>query len=130
MFLNYMLTNTKFPNNGLAPRYKELKFDKMADFYAKHINNSISNKLRQPDFDQQAVANDFQELHEVMTIARMSGNKAIADKVEQMANSQFDAMEAANPGMGSAYRNFFNSISRPDVEEAEETADTTPEGEK
>ncbi|MBO7647792.1 MAG: hypothetical protein J6S48_00370, partial [Bacteroidales bacterium] len=132
MFMNFLLNNVRFPGEGLAPRYKELKFNKVADFYAGAVNSSIAKKLRQPDFDQQALANDFQELHEVMTIARLSGNSAMAEKIQKMADTQFDAMEASAPGMGAAYRNFFYGINTP--ASAAETADTTdtesPEGEK
>ena len=132
MFMNFLLNNVRFPGEGLAPRYKELKFNKVADFYAGMLNGNIAKKLRQPDFDQQALANDFQELHEVMTIARLCGNNAMAEKIRKMADTQFDAMEASAPGMGAAYRNFFYGINAP--ASAEETADTTdtesPEGEK
>ena len=130
MFMNYMLTRVKMPGQGLNARLKELKFDKVADYYAKYLNSSISKKLRQPNFDQQSVANDFQELHSVMTLASKCGNTAMAQKVQQMANTQFDAMEAAAPGMGAAFRNFFNSIDNPEeAEEAESTEEPASEQE-
>ena len=132
MFLNYLLNNVRFPGEGLTPRLKELKFNKVADYYAGMLNGNIAKKLRQPDFDQQALANDFQELHEVMTIARLCGNNAMAEKIQKMADAQFDAMEASAPGMGAAYRNFFYGINAPaGTEETAEATDTeSPEGEK
>jgi hypothetical protein len=130
MFMNYMLSQIKMPGEGLNPRIKELKFDKVADYYAKYLNGSISKKLRQPNFDQQSVANDVQELHSVMTIASMCGNNAMAQKVQQMVNTQFDAMEASAPGLGTAFRNFFNNMNKSEeAEEAESTEEPASEQE-
>ena len=130
MFMNYMLTQIKMPGEGLNARVKELKFDKVADYYAKYLNSSITKKMRQPNFDQQSVANDVQELHSVMTIASMCGNNAMAQKVQQMVNTQFDAMEASAPGLGTAFRNFFNNMNKSEeAEEAESTEEPASEQE-
>lgn len=122
MFLSYLMNNVKYPGNGLASRYGELKFDKVAEFYLKELNANISKKLRQPNFDQQSLAGDFQELHQIMDIARICGNKALADKAQQIADAQCGAIDSAAPGMGNAFRQFYSNMNNP-----QEETDTTAE---
>ncbi len=113
LFLKYLMTDVKYPGEGLAPRFKELKISKVADFYAKELNNSISRRIRQPNFDQQSVAGDMQELHQIMEIATLCGDNSTAQKIQQMAEAQCSAIDAVTPGMGQAFRQFFNSLGTP-----------------
>ncbi len=129
MFLSYLMENVNYPGEGLAPRFSELKIDKVGTFYANELNNSISLKLRQTNFDQQSIASDFQELHQIMVAARASGNQALAQNIQQMAHAQCSAMETIYPQMGRAFREFFDGLDRPveNMESAEETEDTLAE---
>ncbi|MCQ2284242.1 MAG: DUF2723 domain-containing protein, partial [Bacteroidales bacterium] len=107
MFLHYLITTAKLPGNGLASRYHELKINKVASYYGETLNQTISKKLRQPDFDQQSLAGDFQELRQIMDIAKLCGDEATAKKMQSIAESQFNVLDAVSPGMGGAYKNFF-----------------------
>lgn len=126
LFLHYLLKNINYPGDGLSSRYHELKLDKVASYYANELNNSVSRKMRQYDFDQQAIASDIQEMHQLMEVCSITGNKAMADKIQKMAEAQFNALDAMQPGMGGAFRNFFNTMGQPREEEAaQDTAQTT-----
>ena len=113
MFLSYMMTNINYPGNAMDSRYKELKIDKIFPYYAQGLTNNISRLVRQPDFNQQAVANNFQELHQMMTIAQKCGDQATTKKMQDMAEAQLKVMDGVSPEMGNAYRGFYNSLSRP-----------------
>lgn len=124
IFMNFLLTNVNYPGQGLAPHYKELKMDKVASYYANELNTSISRKLREPSLDQQALASDFQELHQIMDIAQICGNSALANKIQGIAEAQFNAIEAAAPGMGNAFKQYYNNTlgkSQPETEAADST---------
>lgn len=122
LFLYYLLTNVDYPGEGLAARYGELKIGNVANIYGNSLNQSISKKLRQPNFDQQDLAGDFQEIRQIMDIAKMCGDNATADKLKNMAEAQFNVLDAAAPGLGNAYRNFFYRLNQQaDTAEAEET---------
>lgn len=124
MFLYYLLTITDFPGEGLSARYAELKFDKVAAQYAQSLNNEISRKIRQPDFDQQDLAGDFQEIRQIMDIAKICGDNATAQKLASMAEAQFNTLDAMAPGLGNAFKNFFNRVNQ-QTAEAETEQDTT-----
>lgn len=110
MFLHYMMMNIKYPDNTMNSRFRELKIDKMAPYYAQGLANSISRLVRQPDFDQQAVANNFQELHQLLDVAQKIGDQATAEKINGIAEAQLKLMDSVSPEMGGAYRNFYNSL--------------------
>ncbi len=126
MFLYYVMHNIKYPGTGLMARYKELNIDNVATYYINVLNNNISKKIRQPNFDQQSVAGDFQELHQILEIALSCGNNALADKIVKIAETQFNAIETASPGMGAAFKQFFNNMNntQAEAESAENTADS------
>ncbi len=107
MFLYYFMNNVTYPSQDLQSRYKELKFDHVADFYVNTLKESITRQIRRPDFDQQALAGNFQEIRQIMKIAEFAGDKAMAKKMQDMAESLINAVDAAAPGWGNAYRRFF-----------------------
>jgi hypothetical protein len=112
MFMHYLMTNVRYPDQSMLSRYKELKFDNVASYLAQTVSNNISRQVRQPDFDQQAVANKFQELHQLLDIAEMAGDKATAKKLQDIAETQLKTLDGISPEMGNAYRNFYNSLGR------------------
>ena len=112
MFLHYLMTNVQYPDQSMASKFKELKFDNLASNYAQGLSNNITRLIRQPDFDQQAVANNFQELHQLLDIAEVAGDNATVKKLQDIAETQLKAMDGISPNMGSAYRNFYNSLDR------------------
>jgi hypothetical protein len=106
------MTNVRYPDQSMASKFKELKFDNLAANYAQGLSNNITRLIRQPDFDQQAVANNFQELHQLLDIAEVAGDNATVKKLQDIAETQLKAMDGISPNMGSAYRNFYNSLDR------------------
>ena len=114
LFLHYMMNNVKYPSNELAKRYKELKIDKVADNYLKTLQSTISNQLRKADFDQQAVAGAFQEMHQLQEIAQMIGDNQTAQKIQSVAASHLDMMNNVSREMGAAFRQFYNSLDKPE----------------
>lgn len=116
LFLYYLLNNTTFPGEGLTPRYKELKIDKVASFYAQSLNQEITKSLRNPNFDQQEIAGKFQEIRQIMEISKLIGDNATASKLEKMAEGQFQVLDAISDGLGRAYRNFFYKTDEPEEE--------------
>ena len=114
LFLHYMMNNVKYPSNELTKRYKELKMDKVADNYLKTLQSTISNQLRKADFDQQAVAGAFQEMHQLQEIAQMIGDNQTAQKIQSVAASHLDMMNNVSREMGAAFRQFYNSLDKPE----------------
>jgi hypothetical protein len=124
LFLHYMMNNVRYPDNSLANRYKELKIDNVAVNYAKSLQDNISSQLRRADFDQQAVAGAFQELHQLTEVAKMIGDNQTAQKIQGIAAAQLDMMGSVSPEMAAAFRQFYNGMDRPEPEPAaEEIAD-------
>ncbi len=113
MFLNFMMTEIKFPDNSIESSYRKIKLDKMAPYYAQKLSNEIARVVRQPDFDQQAVANIFQELHQLQNIAHRCGDEALAKKMQSLAESNLKSLDGINPQLGAAYRNFYNGLDKP-----------------
>ncbi|MCR4737343.1 MAG: DUF2723 domain-containing protein [Bacteroidales bacterium] len=107
IFLHYFLNNVKFPTNELVSHYKEMKFDHAAEIYAKTLNESITKQIRKPDFDQQSVAGDFQELRQIMQVAEICGDTGTAQKIRQAVDAQFNALNAISAGLGGAFQRFF-----------------------
>jgi MFS family permease len=126
LFLHYMMNNVKYPSNELANRYKELKIDKVADFYAKNLQSTISAQLRKADMDQQAMAGALQELHQLQEIAQIAGDNQTAQKIQGIAASQLDMISNVSRELGGAFRQFYNSLNKSESEpaEGEETAET------
>jgi hypothetical protein len=122
MFLHYMMKNVKYPDNSLTNRYKEIKIDNVAMNFAKSLQGNINAQLRKAEFDQQAVAGSFQELHQLQEIAQMIGDTQTAKKIQDMASAQIDMMNNVSPEMGRAFRQFYNSMDQPEPE-AEEMAE-------
>ena len=120
LFLHYMMNNIKYPSNELAKRYKELKVDKVADFYVKNLQSTISAQLRKADMDQQAVAGAFQEMHQLQEIATMAGDNQTAQKIQGIAASQIDMMSNVSRELGAAFRQFYNSLDKPEQPVEEE----------
>ena len=107
IFLHYFLNNVKFPTNELVSHYKEMKFDHVAEIYAKTLNERITKQIRKPDFDQQSVAGDFQELRQIMQVAETCGDTGTAQKIRQAVDAQFNALNAISAGLGGAFQRFF-----------------------
>ena len=78
--------------------------------------------MRDPNFDQQSVAGDFQELHQIMEIAQMCDDHATANKIRSLAESQFSVLDSNNPGMGGAFKRFFDTMGQPQQMQAQDTA--------
>ena len=116
LFLHYMLKNVRYPDNSLTKRYKELKINNVAEKYAKTLQSAISAQLRKADFDQQSVAGSIQELHQLKEIAQLLGDDATAQKIQGMATSQIDMISSVSPEFGAAFRQFYNSLDRPEPE--------------
>ena len=116
LFLHYMMHNVRYPDNSLTNRYKELKINNVAEKYAKSLQSSISAQLRKADFDQQSVAGSLQEMHQLADIAKWIGDNATAQKIQGMAASQIDMISSVSPEYGAAFRQFYNSLDRPEPE--------------
>ena len=127
LFLYYMLHNVKYPDNSLAQRYKEMKLDNVAMYYAKSLQGDISAQLRKADLDQQAIAGSLQEMHQLQEIATIVGDKQTAQKIQDMAAAQIDVFNGISRELGAAFRQFYYSMDAPqqplDEESSEEVAD-------
>ena len=120
IFLHYFLHNVKFPSDELAAHYKELKMDHVAEMYIRSLTGSITKQIRKPDFDQQSVAGDFQELRQIMQIAEKCGDTSTMQKARQVAESQFTSLDAISPGLGGAFQRFFYGTQNEEEQQAEE----------
>ncbi|MBR4787536.1 MAG: DUF2723 domain-containing protein [Bacteroidales bacterium] len=120
IFLHYFLHNVKFPSDELAAHYKELKMDHVAEVYIRSLTGSITKQIRKPDFDQQSVAGDFQELRQIMQIAEKCGDTGTMQKARQVAESQFTSLDAISPGLGGAFQRFFYGTQNEEEQQAEE----------
>lgn len=109
-FLYYLMRHIRYPDTTLQSRFNELKIDNVACQYAETIDASIEKNVQKPNFDQQAVSGQLQEIHQIMDIAQMAGDRKTAEKLRDLTEARFTSMEKIAPGMGTAYRNFFNSI--------------------
>jgi len=88
----------------------------VAEKYAKSLQGSISAQLRKAEFDQQSVAGSIQELHQLKEIAQKIGDNATAQKIQSMASAQIDMISTISPELGAAFRQFYNSLDRPEPE--------------
>ena len=120
LFLHYMMSSVKYPDNSLEKRYKELKINNVAQNYAKSLQGSIAAQLRRADFDQQTVAGYLQELHQIQEIAQLIGDNETAQKVKGIAATQIDMINSISPELAVAFRNFYNSMDKPEAPVAEE----------
>lgn len=125
LFLHYLLNNVDYPDNSLLKRCKELKLDKVAMNYAKNLSAAMAKTIRQPDFDQQALAGSFQELHQIAELAQMSGSSETAKAIEGIANAQLSSLDAISREMGNAFRTFYQNIGR--MAEADTEATEEPQ---
>lgn len=116
IFLNYLMTNVDYPNDGLASRFKEIKIGKVAEFYTQELSHNISKMIRQANFDQQAIASDLQEIAQIIDIAKRCGEDTLAQKLQQQAEVHFQTIDSVAPGLGNAFRQFFNNIINPQKE--------------
>lgn len=124
MFLSYMMNNITYPDNAMDARFKELKLDKVAPYYAQGLANSISRLVRQPDFDQQAVATNLQELHQLIEITQKCGDQTTLKKLNDLVETQLKMLDGISPELGRAYRGFYNSLSQPRQSEQQDTNQT------
>lgn len=123
----HMLLSTDFPDNSLKNHYKEMKIDKVANFYAKFIQSNISSLLRKPDLDQNAVARSFTDLHHLQEIAAELGDANTARNIQQIADSQIDVISTISPELGSAFRNFYTNFNKMEEESANRDANASEE---
>ena len=119
LFLHYMMNNVKYPDNSLTQRYKELKIDNVAMNYAKSLQANINAQLRKAELDQQGMAGNFQELHQLQDIAQRIGDTQTAKKIQDIASAQIDMLSNVSPELGAGFRQFYNRMgeSEPETEE-------------
>ncbi len=121
LFLGYLINNVKFPDaSSIMSQCKNLKVGKTAAQYAKILGKDITSRVRQADFDQQAVAGDFQEIHQLVQLVNKCGDRANAQKIQDIAEAQLKALGTTSPEWANAFRNFYYSLDKPQVDQSSE----------
>lgn len=110
LFCAAFLNTVNDKDQALNARFKELEIDKVCDFSLKHYQGKIKNALG-VSLDQQAIADAFQEMSQMLVVARYTGNTNAIAKITQFIDGQISLVNQYSPQLGNYLKNYIYGVS-------------------
>ena len=92
----------------LKPAFAKITMDKTSKLALNRQDTKLESQVGAilQGADNQPAVRTFQELKDMLRIAQLAGNEAMANAIIQVMENHLSRLEQASPQLGMAFRNF------------------------